>query len=417
MRTRILASLLLCACGHGGAGAPDPDTDGGTETGGMPTGDDPAPDTSVPDDSDVPNDLGPPPEGEFERVSDLEIRNDLELDRVGETAYSAIPVPRELALTDLSGLAVIDDDGRWRQAQFTPIARWGGPLSDASAPVRWLAVAVQAHVDANAAATYELRRYAELPDPEDPLAVEVEDDGATITVDTAAAVFTLDRERPGLLQRIELDGAAVFDANDHGEAGPRLELEDGTQPDAVLDTDGVEVIEAGPVRVVVQAKGHFVGNHPDVQADCAFDGQPYPRFGYTAVLTFTRGSRDIDVQFQLRNECSDAFSEPWTDQAVVVAEASWVQPLAVDGRRYYAAGDAVAETDDNVVVEQRKSEPLGGGRCVGGSIGRGPRRRGGGGDGGNIDRTAGRGRGRRLRGAGSDPVDAISRAAGGDGQR
>lgn len=89
-----------------------------------------------------------------------------------------------------------------------------------------------------------------------------------------------------------------------------------------LEVDRFRWIETGPVRAVAALDGHFL---PSAGAGlCNLDGgDDYPRFGYTAILTFERARRGFGLELHLRNECSDAQGNDWTDQAVTVDRASW----------------------------------------------------------------------------------------------
>ena len=314
----------------------------------------------------IPNDLGTPPAGSFAVLATLEIRNDREIARASETANSAIPIAKTDQLFDSATLAIVDD-GVWRQAQFDVLGRWGGPPDDTTKPIRWLGVAIQSDVPANTTATYVVRRYETAVSPAtDALAVTVAEEGGSYQVGTGVASFTLGAESPALVERIAIDtglglddeSAEVYAYDATRAVGPTLELDDGTRLDSSGDNvtiDDFEIVEQGPVRLVVRQTGHFTHpSHPAVRVDCAGDGTQYDRFGFTIVMTFTRGSRDIGLQLNFRNECSDAFSGPWTDEAVTVNEMAWTLPL--DGSEVLAAASGqLASYAGNVVVEQRKA--------------------------------------------------------------
>ena len=91
---------------------------------------------------------------------------------------------------------------------------------------------------------------------------------------------------------------------------------------------------------------------------CDAGPEPYEALGYTVVLTFSRGSSHVDLEFHLRNECSDLSFGPWTDQATRVASASFDLPLQLGADRtaFYGGSEAISSVTNptgEVAVEQR----------------------------------------------------------------
>lgn len=316
-------------------------------------------------------DLGTAPTEASTQLACLELTNDQGFERIGEIAFSGIPIPRDTGLLDLSRLALIGRGERRLAAQFDVLARWGGPVDDASRPVRWLAVSLPARVAAGNTTKVSLRRYAATPShAADPFAARVTPAGAQIEVDTGIATFRLDPKNPALFEEIAVDldddgvGRATIYRHTPG-AGPRLAFDPGggevildtaTAGRVTVDPNGFEIVRDGPVRVVVVLRGHF--SAPGGASLCAPYGvTPYERFGYTAVATFTRGRRDVDLELYLRNECGDASGGPWTDEAITVRRASWVFPFDELGTvtPYHAGlGAAASASASGVRVEQRK---------------------------------------------------------------
>ncbi len=372
-------------------------------------------------------DLGPAPGGPFEEITCVEIHNDQPFERPGEVAFSGIPMPESLAargegqtapradlfrqlgvpgfrdttsipairrldltknlslwsaehlprglpgLTTTDGLALIGPGHRLLAAQFDVLSRWGAPVGDAAAPIRWLAVSVAPNVPADGAAVYALRRYGSPPAAADPFAATVTPVGNDFVVDTGVATFTLDPANPALLASIAValtddgDGRETLYAHQPG-AGPKMIFDPGggavtldtTDPAAVtVDPGGFEIVEHGPMKVVAALRGHF--SAPGGASRCTAVTPPYERFGYTAIFTFTRASRDLHLQLQFRNECSDAFNQDWMDDAVAVRQASWELPLTgLQGTAtvYHAGAGSLAASasgfDGLTVVEQRK---------------------------------------------------------------
>ncbi|MCG7954091.1 MAG: hypothetical protein JAY91_01095, partial [Candidatus Thiodiazotropha endolucinida] len=76
-----------------------------------------------------------------EALTTLELTNDQSVDRSSELAWSGVPIPREVSLTGTSNLVLVGPDETLVAAQFRPLARWNGALSDSDAPLKWLEVA------------------------------------------------------------------------------------------------------------------------------------------------------------------------------------------------------------------------------------------------------------------------------------
>ena len=291
--------------------------------------------------------LGSAPGGSFDDVACLEIREDAEVARSGEIAFSGVPLGEGLGLTDTDELVVVGPGDQRLAAQFDALSRWAGTADDPTRPIRWLQVAVPAELVADGVARYELRRYDAPPAPSDPYAASITFDDPTWRIETGLATFVLDPASGALLESIDIDldddgagaktriydhvaGAGprlVFDPDENPGNGNDVTLDTSTAGQVVVDAGGFEVVEDGPVKVVVAARGHFIdGGGASV---CTATTPNYESLGFTAVMTFVRGSRDVRLQFQVRNECSDAFGTDWTDDTLMVRQASWELPLAL----------------------------------------------------------------------------------------
>ena len=299
-------------------------------------------------------DVGPAPGGAFVEVACLELRDDSGVARSGEIARSGVPIPHALRLLDTAALAVVGPGGRRLAAQLDVLSRWGAPRDDAAAPIRWLEVAVPADLPANGSARYSVRHHSGLAPAADPFAASIVETGPGIyRVDTGLASFTLAAGSGALLESfaIDLDDDGVGPKTNvytHAPgAGPRL-VYDGSSGDVTLDTSqvgavtvdtgGFEIVESGPVRVVVVQRGHFVDAAGDTSR-CTAAGLDYEALGYTAVFAFERASRDLRLELQVRNECSDGQGTNWTDDTVTVREASWRFPFPLVAQVAWAGGD------------------------------------------------------------------------------
>ncbi|MEM9598475.1 MAG: hypothetical protein AAGD06_29685, partial [Acidobacteriota bacterium] len=273
--------------------------------------------------------IAPAPPGPLTEVTCLSMHNDRPFERRRETANSGISLPRGLGLTSAERLVLVGPNGRRLSAQFDVLSRWGGPLDDDSLPIRWLGVSVQPAVAPEGRAVYALRLYDdEPPPPVDLYAATVGPAAVGFEVDTGVATFTLDPTNPALLTRIEIapldDGVGRQTVYAHSPgSGPamafdpgsgEINLGTGVPGQVVVDPGSFEIVEDGPVKVVASLRGHF--SAPGRGSLCTAVTPAYERFGYTAVFTFHRASRDVDLQFQFRNECSDAAAPPWRDDSV-----------------------------------------------------------------------------------------------------
>ncbi|MEL7061094.1 MAG: hypothetical protein AAGN46_13820 [Acidobacteriota bacterium] len=331
-------------------------------------------DGPVPPDA-LAGDLGPAPAGAL--VACLELRNDRPVERA-EIAFSSLPLPRALGLLDVSELVLVAPGGRRMAAQFDVVSRWAAPLADDSAPIRWLQVTAPADVAARLGAVdgvsrYELRRVSADTPPTDSFAVTVEENGAQITVDTGLATFALDATNPSLLEAVSIDldddgvGRVPLVLDGPG-AGPRLvfvgpggDVALGTATPGAVVVDDLEIVERGPAKAVVAMRGHFVDVGGASLCSTLGGSVVYERFGYTVVATFERGRRDIGLELHLRNECSDASTGPWTDEAVTVRSFTWTLPLQLTAPRRGWAGAGAAQIDATAgavrVAQARGDDP------------------------------------------------------------
>ena len=332
----------------------------------------PLPCAGSPPSSSLEGDLGAAPPAPYRRVACLEVRNDLDLQRT-EVAHSAIPLPLALDARDLDRLVLVSG-GRRVAAQFAALSRWGAPLSDAGQPVRWLSVALTASLSPESSNLYELRLQDETVLASDPWAVTTTTSGATSwTVSTGAATFSVDSTLPGILSSIDLepvagDLSAPLRISSHtASSGPRFVLDrptgdltlDGGSP-ASWELDSFEWVEIGPVRATLMASGHLMD--PAGSTLCTANSPSYEPLGYTVALTFARASRNVLIDLEMRNECSDGFGSDWTDDTVRIHEASWTVSLSQVGSPGYTVvsglGTALSSSSSgflgHTLVEQAK---------------------------------------------------------------
>ncbi len=299
----------------------------------------------------------------FQQIACLHIPNDTEFPR-REVAYSSIPLRRG-RLRTLKNLSIIGSKGETIPAQFKVIARWNGVVDDPNRSIQWLQVTVPASIEPRGSLSYLLARHTRAKPAPSPI-VRVEGNRSAFIVHTGVARFTLLPTLPGLLSVIEVTvGKQTRTIFKHRPgAGPRLVLSNRTildtrTPDTIqIDPNGFRIIEAGPVRAVVQQKGHFVGKGETTLCP----GHRYPRFGFTVEMSFTRMSADVGLRFHFRNECGSALRAPWTDEHQTVSEVAFRIPMNV-GKTPVAWSGGSGPIKPNRVsragtvrVEQRKGQ-------------------------------------------------------------
>lgn len=316
--------------------------------------------------------LGAPPGGTFRVIGSVEIKNDSTLARTREVAFSGIPLAKEDDVREVDRLVLVDNEGRWIRAQFDVLARWGGALgnpADNARAIRWLEISLPTSIEASTTKTYELREYTTpAVTSSDPYTVSIIKLGNVYRVSTGVARFTLNPFNPALIEKIEVDfaqtGTFTTIYTHVAGAGPRMTSGSGSVIETLASYDAVatdntvsvdasptdavapdfEIVERGPVKVVVRVRGHF--RRPQERRDCTdnnFD-DPTDPFGFSAALTFFRGSADVGLHFNFRNECGRADPDDLTLGGTDVQEVSWQLPLPTAAKRLYYRGFSTTHT-------------------------------------------------------------------------
>lgn len=297
--------------------------------------------------------LGQPPTSTFATIGPFEVRNDIALARL-EVALSSIPLAVADGVTDPSRLVVVDEQGRWVTAQFRALSRWGTSLGEAKAgeqPIRWLQIALPVKIDPQQTRNFTLRYYQDpISAPQDPWALTLSKNGEGYVLESGLSTVAINPYNPALIESITLALSASQPKTVYQHkagAGPSLSVglitldtantyTSETQSAVIVDPSPTnlalpdfEVVEQGPVRVVMRVRGHFVSDQPAFL--CQNTGLPKAphRFGFTAVLTFQRGTPDLDLAFNLRNECSYTLDDT-SDEIATVSMARWHFPLTLD---------------------------------------------------------------------------------------
>lgn len=318
--------------------------------------------------------LGAAPPGAASTLLCFELREDLSTTRFGEAAYGSVPVPLSANLTDtqFDRLVVVGPGGRRLPAQFRTIARWGAPLANTAAPVRWLQVSLRPDLPAGASTTVALQRYDASVATTDPGALTIVADGPRFRVDTEFAEFTIDPANPALLERAalrDLAGGNLRTVYQHqpGVAGYGLEASISTPGGGPLIAasnalpgslvvDSFEWADTGPIRALAYLRGHLetVGDN-----DLCYGVDAYP---FNVTIAMTRGSRHLDYEWQFINACSDGSGNNWGDELVRIDALKWhwrVDSGVAGARTPVTAGNGAvtlrtAGSNDRFVIEQRR---------------------------------------------------------------
>ena len=336
--------------------------------------------------------LGSPPAGGSDSLLCFEVNNDTSLDRY-EVAYSAVPIAQSWGLTEaqLDRLLVIGPGNQVVASSFRPIAKWGAPLMDSSAAIRWLEVTLPAKVSAQSINTYELLRYAQAPTINDPFALVVSQSTNQIQVNSPVMAVDVGRQNSFLFNEIRLDDDGDFNnalvsvhqgmvgdgpvllfqrqgvdyliGGNHNPLDSDRIFRSSFEPAAALPggqivVNDIRVIESGTVKVSIQYDGHFMAD--DGSSLCQNSTtNPYEALGFTAIATLYRGQRLIDMSYEFRNECSDASAGPWVDNTLKVKHASWQLTLMDTPTEHGLVADEINSLNNNTSGLTRVEQHLG----------------------------------------------------------
>ncbi len=274
-----------------------------------------------------------------ELVGCFEIRNDGPARRA-ELAAGSLSVPRGMALVDdeLARLVVIGPGGSRWPAQVAVLSRWGRPLADSAAPVRWLHAALSVDQGAGQSATLALLRLPQAPAALP--AIETVDSAERRTVDTGWIEVELDGSFSQPLRRLrvreQLGGPLldVFQASPgSADEGWRIEIVDATGAPLLLAGEqqaGSMVVdrvrwESGTATVasVLHLDGHVDG--PAALSRCGGDPN-WPRFPWSLSLRLVADSADLQFDWQFGNACGVPQAAPASD-AIHIGNIEFRLPL------------------------------------------------------------------------------------------
>ena len=208
-------------------------------------------------------------------------------------------------------LAVKNGEGQLKPvpAQFRELARWWR----ADKSLRWVLVDFQANMGGGRTRTFYLTNAKlEAPAPTSPCTVAETDDSITVT--TGRARFVVNKKKFAFLEHAYLDdnGDGKYEAAEDmlaGSADLGLMLEDtsGEKYYGSEDVRAVEVLEKGPIRVRVRARG----------THRARDGKGYSRglYDYDVFLNFYAGSTEVYADVVLGNSPKESRGSPTFEDA------------------------------------------------------------------------------------------------------
>jgi hypothetical protein len=217
-------------------------------------------------------------------------------------------------------LAVKGPDGKLAAvpAQFRVLARWW--RGDNS--IRWVLVDFPTSAVPGEKKVVYLTD-AKLDAPAAKQAVTVEDKGETLVISTGVAVFTVNKKKYNFLQSAVVDGEELLAGSP--DLGTVIEDNLGGKYYSSEGTKSVEVLESGPVRVAVRARGQHK----------AREGKGYSRghYGYDIFMNFYAGSSEVAADVIFTNNFAQSIGEP------LMKDASLLLKLAggANGCRLYGA--------------------------------------------------------------------------------
>jgi hypothetical protein len=197
-------------------------------------------------------------------------------------------------------------------AQFRPLARWW--RQDNS--IRWVLVDFTSAIDESQTRTFYLTNdKGENTAPASPLSVKQTDDSIVIT--TGPAQFTVNRKAFSFLDsvKVDADGDGTFAAGEElldSRFAGGIVMEDtyGNKYLSSAGVESVEVLESGPVRARVRARG--VNRAP------AGKGCSKGMYQYDVFLDFYAGSTDVKADIVICNNFTKSIGTPTFEDASLI---------------------------------------------------------------------------------------------------
>jgi exo-rhamnogalacturonan lyase-like protein len=220
-------------------------------------------------------------------------------------------------------------------AQFRVLARWWHktPLAGTGDnSIRWVLVDFQTNIKANEKQEYVLTN-AKVPALWKALSLTVKQTDDAITIDTGAATFVVNRKKFNLLDSVKIGGVELLASTP--ECGTVLEDMFGEKYYASENVRSVEVIEKGPVRVRVRARG----------VHKAQGGKGYGKgmYSYDYFMDFYAGSTVVSCDVIIGNNFAKSVGTPCFDDASLWLKLKGpVGTYSIAGHRGKAHGGKLA---------------------------------------------------------------------------
>jgi PcRGLX-like protein central beta sandwich domain len=189
-------------------------------------------------------------------------------------------------------------------AQFRVLARyWRGDNS-----IRWVLVDFMASLGNTQTLTFYLTD-KKLSAAKAPAQLTVKQTEESIVIDSGPAQFTIDRKKFAFLSKVVVDGLELIETPAQG--GSVVEDTFGNKYLSSAGTTSVKVIEQGPMRVCVRARGH----HRSAQ-----EGKGYKpgMYMFDVFMNFYPGSRAISVDYVVCNNPSRSTGAPTFEDASLI---------------------------------------------------------------------------------------------------
>ena len=185
-------------------------------------------------------------------------------------------------------------------AQFRELARWWR----ADNSLRWVLVDFMASIGNTQNKIFYLSSEGDA-NPAPVQGVTATQDETQIVVNTGPAQFTIDRKKFAFLSKVVVDGLELISTP--AEGGSVIEDTYGNKYYSSAGTKSVDVIEKGPMRVRVRARGHHMNP----------GGKGYKpgMYMYDIFIDFYAGSRAISVDYVVCNNPPKSTGAPTFEDA------------------------------------------------------------------------------------------------------
>ena len=209
-------------------------------------------------------------------------------EREREPATTSVPFAKGELKPEEVRLLEVRDSLKRCEAQLKPVSFW----EDGS--VKWLLVHFLADLPANEEKNYQIGFAQGGVETIQEPAVRVMKEGETTVLDNGAVRIELAAPGEGGLFKRIVTPDHIYEQEDF--RGPVITAKDGREYEAEPDQSGWEVLESGPVRALVRAKGRHRG-----------EGRSW--FDFTVLLTLWAGKPWLNLDYQFINREHDPFAK------------------------------------------------------------------------------------------------------------